>query len=447
MEIWRCTAHGISELLQKKAISAVEVATTYIEREDTCQAFLMRSKELALHQAEVIDKRRLAGDELHPLAGVPIAIKDNICTQGITTTCASKALEGFIPPYDATAVFHLKNAGQVILGKTNLDEFAMGSTGENSAYQKTDNPVAPGHVPGGSSSGSAAAVAGYLSPIALGSDTGGSVRLPAAYCGIVGLKPSYGAISRFGLISFASSLEQIGILAHNVDDITMQAKILYNRDCMDQTSIEVQKSNILKKLRIGIINTSPMVEYAVNALCNAGGERFDVKFNMQDYLLSIYYIISSAEAASNLARYDGIEYGFADRLGCEARRRIALGNYVLSANQIQNYYEKACKARRLVTSKFEECYENIDILISPTSTTCAPKLNELSQNPCRMYEGDHYTVLANLTGSPAISVPVGTNAEGLPVGVMLHAKRGYDWLLLHAAKILEEQIGGGKHDL
>lgn len=416
--ILKMRAADLAKALQQREISALEVCDTYCACADSPHAFLTKSSEYARQTARDVDARRMRGEALEPLAGVPIAVKDNICTARIRTTCASRTLEDFIPAYNATVIEKILAAGMPILGKTNMDEFAMGSTGEHSAFYPAENPFRPGCVPGGSSSGSAAAVAGRLAPLALGSDTGGSVRLPAAYCGLVGFKPSYGAVSRFGLIAFASSLDQIGILARDVTDAALLFSAISGRDARDMTSFS-PKDLSFSAPRIGIL--------AENESHIAGEP---VSLSLFDELLPVYYILSSAEAASNLARYDGIRYGRDSQFGEEVRRRIALGNFVLSAEHVGEYYDKAVRARTLILREVDALFSRFDILVLPTAAAAAPKLHEL-RKACDTYAFDAYTVLANLAYLPAISLPIGER------GVTLLARRGADLALLRAAKEVE----------
>ncbi len=408
-----------------------------------------------------------------PLGGMPIAVKDNICTADMPTTCASRILSGFKPNYDACAVERLRSAGAVIVGKTNMDEFGMGSTGENSAFGHTVNPHKDGYVAGGSSSGSAAAVAAGIVPAALGSDTGGSVRQPAAYCGVVGLKPSYGAVSRFGLVAFASSMDQIGVLAKDVESAARVARVIYGKDDRDQTSCEINISEddnfSVSGIKIGVCDTYNQaagsdvqagIKRVINALEKHGAKTVNVKFPMTEYLLPVYYILSSAEASSNLSRFDGIKYGLrvegcksVDEMiksarsrgfGDEVKRRILLGTFALSEGYYSQYYRKAELAREKLRRDCDTMFENgCDFFISPVCKTAAPKLGELTKKTSSMYESDYYTVAANLTGCPAISVPVGYNSEGLPVGVQIMARYGMDAKLISLARILESQIKGG----
>jgi len=406
-----------------------------------------------------------------PLSGMPIAIKDNICTYDMETTCASRMLEKFKPCYDAQVVELLRNAGAIIVGKTNMDEFGMGSTGENSYFGAVKNPINTEYVTGGSSSGSAAAVAAGLVPVAIGSDTGGSVRQPAAHCGVVGLKPSYGAVSRFGLIAFASSMDQIGILGQDVTKVRKIAEVIYGKDDKDMTSCEIDIKNLpqIDEFRVGVCeeyNKAAQpdilagVQRALSALSACGGQTVKMDIPMTEYVLSMYYILSSAEASSNLSRFDGIKYGFSatdcksvDELirlsrcqgfGDEVKRRILLGTFVLAEGYYDNYYLRAERARDNLKAEYNAIFsDKCDIIISPVTMSAAPKIGEFSSDPDRMHESDFYTVSANLAGLPAISIPVGLNCDGLPIGVQLMAGYGKDALLLTIAEKLEKALNGG----
>ncbi len=412
-----------------------------------------------------------------PLCGMPIAVKDNICTKGMRTTCASQMLESFVPCYDAYAIAALKKAGAVVLGKTNMDEFGMGSTGGNSFFGATVNPIDKKRIPGGSSSGSAVAVAAGIVPAALGTDTGGSVRQPAAYCGVVGLKPSYGAVSRAGLVAFASSLDQIGILADSVDTVWSVASEIYSYDCNDMTSRSINPGNgitegfSLNNIRIGVCEKYNSaadddilagISKAEEILKNAGAEIVDVQAPMTEQLLAMYYILSSAEASSNLSRFDGIKYGKCTKrfssvdeiitysryegFGDEVKRRILLGTFVLTQGYYEQYYARAEIGRRRLMRQYNALLKNeCDIFLSPVTLTTAPEIGCASKQKVRMYEGDYYTVAANLTGMPAISIPVGYSSDGLPVGVQMMSGYGKDELLLQVASLFEKEFkGGGK---
>jgi len=432
----------------------------------------------ALEAADAVDNRVAAGDDPGPLAGVPVAIKDNICTRGIPTTCGSRILEGWRPPYNATVVERLADAGAVLIGKTNMDEFAMGSSTENSAFGPTRNPLAPDRVPGGSSGGSAAAVAAGFAPVALGSDTGGSIRQPAALCGVVGVKPTYGLVSRYGLIAFASSLDQIGPFATTVADAALMLEVIGGHDPMDSTSIPAEAPSLLSVLDegvddlvVGVIeelsgegldgidaDVQARVAAAAEALSAAGAtvERTSVPSTV--YGLSDYYVIAPAEASSNLARYDGVRYGLrvdatstpemntATRtagFGDEVKRRIMLGTYALSAGYYDAYYLKAQKARTLIAADLSRAYERFDLLICPTAPTTAFPIGEKIADPMLMYLNDVCTIPSNLAGHPAISVPFGHGENGLPVGVQVLGPAMAEAAMFRAAAVLEMAASGG----
>ena len=419
--------------------------------------------------AAEIDRRVAAGDDPGPLAGVPVALKDNLCTRGIPTTCSSRILEGWTPPYDATVVTKLAAAGAVSIGKTNLDEFAMGSSTENSAFGATRNPHDPSRVPGGSSGGSAAAVAAGFAPLALGSDTGGSIRQPAALCGVVGMKPTYGRVSRYGLIAFASSLDQIGPFAATVADAALLYDVIAGHDRRDTTSIPEPLTPVsaslhegVDGLRIGVItelngdgiapDVAARVRAAGDAFEAAGAKVAEVSVPSTTYGVSAYYLIAPAEASSNLSRYDGVRYGLrvdaattgemmeASRtagFGPEVKRRIMLGTYALSAGYWDAYYGKALKVRTLMLRDFEAAYEQFDLLLSPTAPTTAFEIGAKTADPLSMYLSDVCTIPSNLVGQPAISVPFGTGDDGLPVGVQLLAPSLAEATMFRAAAVLE----------
>ena len=411
-------------------------------------------------------------DLSQPLGGIPIAVKDNICMQGEPTRCASKMLHNFVSPYDATAITKLKAAGAIPFGRANMDEFAMGSAGQNSAYGHTENPAAPGHVPGGSSSGSAAAVAGGMAIAALGSDTGGSIRQPASHCGIVGMKPTYGRISRYGLVAFASSLDQIGPLTQNVEDAALLLNTLCGHDAKDSTSSTHATEDFTAKLgqsiagvRIGLpkeylsSGNSPQVTAAINLavqkLTELGAEIVEVSLPHSEAVVAAYYIIACAEASSNLSRFDGIRYGYraentnglddlysrsrAEGFGAEVKRRIILGTYVLSSGFYDAYYAKAQKVRALVAQDFANAFDKVDFILGPVAPTAAPLLHDTNMSPLQVYLADIYTIPANLAGLPGISVP--TPQEGaLPVGIQLLGKHFAEADLLRVASALETAL-------
>jgi aspartyl-tRNA(Asn)/glutamyl-tRNA(Gln) amidotransferase subunit A len=453
-ELHTLTIHEASELLRQRKVSSVELTQAHLDRirkvEPKVKAFTLVTDELALQQAEAADRRLASGENLHPLTGIPLAIKDVICTKDITTTAGSRMLEHFKPPYDATVMQRLHKAGIVMLGKTNMDEFAMGSSTEHSAFFSTRNPWDIERTPGGSSGGSAAAVAAGMAMGAYGSDTGGSIRQPGSLCNLVGLKPTYGRVSRYGLIAFGSSLDQIGPFARNARDAATLLQIIAGHDTNDSTSspTPVQDYNAaltgsIKGMRIGIPDeywvegTQPgvisAVKQAIEHLRELGAELSPVSLPHTKYGVAAYYIIAPAEASSNLARYDGVKYGYAYRdttdmweamektraygFGAEVKRRIMLGTYALSAGYYDAYYNQAQKVRALIAQDFEKAFERFDALVSPTSPSVAFKLGEIS-DPYQMYLEDVFTIPANLAGICGVSIPAGFSA-GLPVGMQL----------------------------
>ncbi len=461
--------------LVTKQRSAVEIATEAIARveqlEPKLRSFLRTTPTQALAQAQLVDAKIAAGEEIPLLAGIPIALKDNMCTQGIETTCGSKILAGFVPPYESTVTQKLKDLGAVSLGKTNLDEFAMGSSTENSAYQVTANPWDLERVPGGSSGGSAAAVAGSECVVSLGSDTGGSIRQPAAFCGVVGLKPTYGLVSRFGLVAYASSLDQIGPFARTVEDAAILLEAIVGYDPKDSTSLQVETpkySQLLtpdlpKGLKIGIITetfgegldpqVAESVRQSIEHFRDLGAEVQEISCPRFRYGLPTYYVIAPSEASANLARYDGVKYGFradADNLmsmytqtraagfGAEVKRRIMLGTYALSAGYYDAYYLKAQKVRTLIKQDFEAAFGKVDILITPTTPTTAFKAGEKTADPLSMYLSDLMTIPVNLAGLPGISIPCGFDNKGMPIGLQLIGNVLREDLLLQAAHVYEQ---------
>ncbi|WP_017327041.1 Asp-tRNA(Asn)/Glu-tRNA(Gln) amidotransferase subunit GatA [Synechococcus sp. PCC 7336] len=459
--------------LQQGDRTAVDIAREYLERtqqlESKLKSFLTLTEEKALEQAAAVDDRLQAGEELSPLAGIPIAIKDNMCTKGIATTCASHILAGFIPPYESTVTQKLNAAGAVMVGKTNLDEFAMGSSTENSAMQLTANPWDLDCVPGGSSGGSAAAVSADQAVISLGSDTGGSIRQPASFCGVVGMKPTYGLVSRYGLVAFASSLDQIGPFARTVEDAALLLQAIAGRDPMDATSLDVEIPDYaaalkpeIAGLRIGVIkdlmgegceeDVKELVQRAIATYEELGAEIVEVECPTFKYGLSTYYIIAPSEASANLARYDGVKYGLreeADSLigmyaktrergfGAEVKRRIAIGTYALSAGYYDAYYLKAQKVRTLIKRDFEAAFAKADVLLSPTSPSVAFKAGAKVGDPLSMYLSDLMTIPVNLAGLPGLSLPCGFS-QGLPVGLQLIGKALGEMQLFQAAYAYEQ---------
>ena len=459
--------------------SATEVTRAALDtiekREPEINAFISVDADGALLQAEAVDDKRRRGQPVGTLAGIPVAVKDLICVRGSATTCGSRILDGYKPPYDATVIAHMRQADAVLLGKTNMDEFAMGSSNENSYFGPTRNPVNGEHVPGGSSGGSAAAVAAHETILALGSDTGGSVRQPAGYCGVVGLKPTYGRVSRYGLVAYASSLDQIGPVTKDVEDAALLLDAIAGRDARDATSAEIAKADYFEKLNAGVeglrIGIAPeyfgpgldpeirtAVETAAGHLETAGATLVsDISLPVAadpDYCIGAYYIVAMGEASANLARYDGVRYAFraedgvsdlqqmyrltrSEGFGEEVKRRIMLGTYVLSAGYYDAYYLKAQKVRTLIRQDFERAYERCDFLLSPVAPTTAFKLNEQVNDPLQMYLNDVYTVSVNLAGLPGISVPVATSAQGLPIGAQLLAPAFEEAGLLRVARALE----------
>ena len=465
------------DLIAKKA-SAVELTTQSLARVVTAdgrvKAFLTLMKDEALAQARAVDEKLAKGEPVGPLAGVPVAVKDNICVRGVKTTCGSKILAGYVAPYDATVVDRLRQADAVILGKTNLDEFAMGSSTENSAFFTTRNPWNLDLVPGGSSGGSAAAVAAGMAPLALGSDTGGSIRQPAALTGTVGFKPTYGRVSRYGLVAYGSSLDQIGPFARNVGDAALLAQVISGHDPMDATSVDQPPLQAVgnlerdpKGLRIGVPReyfgaglddeVRDAVEGAIAALEKKGAQRVEVSLPMTEYGIAAYYIVAPCEASSNLARYDGVHYGHrakeaADILsvfsksreegfGPEVTRRIILGTFALSTGYYDAYYNKALKVRRRIQQDFNRAFEQCDVLVGPTSPTAAFPVGAKADDPLAMYLCDVYTVSTNLAGLPGISIPCGFTASKLPIGLQIQGKAFDDLGVLRAARTFERELG------
>jgi aspartyl-tRNA(Asn)/glutamyl-tRNA(Gln) amidotransferase subunit A len=475
MELHELTIEEAHRLLKQKEISSVELTRAVLDRikkvEKNVDAFLMISEKSALQQAEVADEK-IAGGHCEPLTGIPLAIKDVICTRGVETTCGSKILQNFIPPYNATVIEKLERQGAVVLGKTNMDEFAMGSSTENSGFKITHNPWDMERVPGGSSGGSAAAVAADMCLGALGSDTGGSIRQPASYCSTVGLKPTYGRVSRYGLVAFASSLDQIGPLTKNVADCAVMLNAIAGYDFADSTSVPEDVpdyagalKNGLKGVRIGIPKeyaategidpeVSAAVEQAVRILEDLGAEKVAVSLPHTDYAVAAYYVIAPSEASSNLARYDGVKYGARDThqneliqmyrstrsngFGPEVQRRIIIGTYCLSAGYYDAYYGKASQIRSLIISDFNNAFKTCDLIASPVAPTPAFKIGEKVNDPLTMYLTDIFTLSANLAGIPGMSVPCGFSKNGLPIGLQLLGNHFNEEMLLKVAYNFEQ---------
>jgi aspartyl-tRNA(Asn)/glutamyl-tRNA(Gln) amidotransferase subunit A len=476
---------GIAEWrgkLQAGEVSARELTEAALARieavEPQVHAFLEVCGDRALADADRIDARRSAGEQLPPLAGIPVAIKDNLCTRGIRTTCSSRMLEHFVPPYESTVTERLWGAGAVLIGKTNLDEFAMGSSTETSAFGPSRNPWDPSRVPGGSSGGSAAAVASGESLVALGSDTGGSIRQPASFCGVVGLKPTYGRVSRWGLVAFASSLDQVGPFSTTVADAAEVLQVIAGEDRRDATCLRapvpdylVELNRPLAGLRVGMIREcfleqglAPEVKVSVMAaskvLENLGCELVEVSCPRFDDGIATYYVIAPSEASANLARYDGVKYGLrsagsasadnlakmtartrAEGFGDEVQRRILIGTYALSAGYVDAYYKQAQKVRTLIRRDFERAFEQVDVLLSPTSPTTAFRFGAHTEDPLAMYLADLLTIPANLAGLPAISLPCGFDGQGLPIGLQLIAGVLEEAKLLRVAHQFEQAAG------
>ena len=478
-KITHMTLTELYQALNDKALSSVEITSAYlqsIQKQDAdIGAYLTVTSELALEQAKASDLRRAKGETLSPFDGLPMALKDNICTKGIATTCASKMLENFIPPYDADVVERLKKAGAVLLGKLNMDEFAMGSTNENSAFKVCRNPRDLTRVPGGSSGGAAAAVAACEAPFTLGSDTGGSIRQPAAFCGVVGMKPTYGAVSRRGLVAFASSLDQIGPLTRTVADNALALSLIAGQDPGDSTSLQAPWSDPAEQLTQNIrgmnialprqffgqgisADVSTAIRTAADTFTALGAHIHEVDLPILDDALPAYYVLSSAEASSNLARFDGVKYGFraegytdleslyrqsrTQGFGKEVKRRIMLGCFVLSAGYYDAYYKKALRVRTLVRRQLDDILKNHSLILSPVAPTTAYPLGSKTADPMEMYLGDIYTVPVNIAGLPALSLPCGKASDGLPVGMQLIGP-AFSEPLLYCAGHAFEQIKGG----
>src|SRR5436853_842049 len=475
MELNLLTIDGARSAMQERKTTSMALVESFyarIQKEDSAiGAYLTLTRERALEQADRIDRLAAEGKPLPPLGGVPVGIKDVMCTRGVRTTAGSKILENFIPPYDSTAIARLEAAGAVILGKLNCDEFAMGSSNENSAWHPVRNPHDRTRVPGGSSGGSAAAVAADMAVATLGSDTGGSIRQPASFCGVVGLMPTYGRVSRYGLIAFASSLDRIGPLTKTVKDAATVLRTIAGRDPMDSTSAEVPVPDYVAELekpvhglKIGMAKeylgegldgeVRKAIEAAIQKLAKQGCEIIEVSLPHTKYAIPTYYIVATAEASSNLARFDGVRYGYRTKdsrtlsemyrrsrdqgFGAEVKRRIMLGTYALSAGYYDAYYLKAQRVRTLLTRDFEDAFKKVDAIVAPTSPTAAFKLGEKMDDPLAMYLADIYTVTANLAGIPGISIPCGETEEKLPIGMQIFGKHFDEATILRVANAYEK---------
>ena len=474
MKLYEKTAHELAKMLRAKEVTVPEIVTSVFEcieeNEQNINAYITLQKDEALARAEEVQKEFDSGKEMPAMAGIPIAIKDNICTKGVKTTCASKMLENFEPPYNATIIEKLNEQGAIIIGKTNLDEFAMGGSTENSAFKLTKNPHDLERVPGGSSGGSVAAVASNEAVVSLGSDTGGSIRQPSAFCGVVGLKPTYGTVSRFGIVAFASSFDQIGPIGKDVEDVAILFNAITGYDEKDSTSVNMEHPDYTKSLEKGIsglriglpkeffgegINeeVKSAILNKVEELKQQGAIVEEFSMPIIDKALSVYYIISSAEASSNLSRYDGVKYGYRSKnsekvedmyvntrneaFGPEVKRRIMLGTYVLSSGYYDAYYNKALKARTLVINEFNKAFEKYDVIVGPTAPTTAFKIGERVNDPLAMYLADICTVPVSIAGLPAVSVPVGKDSQKLPIGMQIIGKAFDESTILKVAYNVE----------
>jgi len=476
MSIHRLSLYELQKKFTAGEVTAREIVHAYFLRigqvEPKVKAFVSQIKESATVEAEALDQRLRSWRKTQPLTGMPLAVKDNLCTEGVPTTCSSRMLQNFVPPYDATVIAKLREQDYILLGKTNLDEFAMGSSTENSAFGPSRNPWNQQCVPGGSSGGSAAAVAADECVAALGSDTGGSIRQPAAFCGVVGLKPTYGRVSRYGLVAFASSLDQIGPITKDVRDAAFLLGAIAGHDPRDSTSADIPVPDYLKalakkdlrKLRIGvpreffIEGLDPEVERAVRAaieeLKNLGGEVKDIQLPRTDAAVAVYYVVATAEASSNLARFDGVKFGLRAKetkdlldlytrtrqegFGPEVKRRIMLGTYVLSAGYYEAYYGKAQAVRTLICQDFEEAFKEVDVIVTPATPTPAFRLGEKSEDPLQMYLSDIFTISVNLAGLPAIALPCGFSKAGLPIGMQMIGRAFEEETILRVAHAYEQ---------
>lgn len=480
-KITELTLCELKKLYEKKEVKPSEVVSSLLEKinsEDKKLHSYLFVNEKAIEEAKIVDEKIAKGEKLKELEGVPVAIKDNICTKNIPTTCASKILENFVPPYDATVIKKLKEEGAIIIGKTNMDEFAFGSSTENSAFGPTKNPFDKTRVPGGSSGGSASATGANLCFASLGSDTGGSIRQPASFCGVVGMKPTYGRVSRYGLIAFASSLDQIGPITKDVSDCALLLKIISGKDVMDSTSIDIPVANYpsflkddVKDIKVGIPE-----EYFVKGIDNEIKEKIENLFKEleemgvklekislphTEYGIAVYYIIATAEASSNLARFDGVKYGYrstnytdlvdmykrtrGEGFGEEVKRRIILGTYVLSAGYYDAYYLKGQKVRTLIKKDFENAFEKVDLILTPTTPELPFKLGEKKDDPLKMYLSDIFTVNVNLSGLPGMNIPAGFSSNGLPIGLQIIGPYFKEEKIIQFSYTIEKILKGKKN--
>jgi aspartyl-tRNA(Asn)/glutamyl-tRNA(Gln) amidotransferase subunit A len=475
MELYELTAHELLEKMKKREVSSEQIVRSVYNRitqvEDKLHSFVTLTEEEALLQARSVDEKVRKGEFQGRLAGIPVAVKDNICIRNVRTTCSSHILENFISPYEATVIKKLRDEGAVFIGKTNMDEFAMGSSTENSYFGITRNPWNLDYIPGGSSGGSATAVASDETILAIGSDTGGSIRQPAACCGIVGLKPTYGRVSRYGLVAFASSLDQIGPFGKDVGDAAILMNVLSGYDENDSTSVNLDVPDFTKSLvenvkgiKIGVpkeyfvkgldVEVERAVKEAIKILESLGAKTFEISLPHTEYGVAVYYLIASSEASANLARYDGVRYGYrspetedlleeyektrGEGFGAEVKRRIMLGTYALSRGYYDAYYLKAQKVRTLIKKDFDEAFKKVDAIVTPTTPTPAFKIGEKVDDPLQMYLSDIFTISANLAGIPGISLPCGFSKKGLPIGLQLLAKPFGEEVLLRIAYTYEK---------
>ena len=477
MNITELTVHELQEKLKNRELTVTQITEAYTDRikekEKDVQAFITELTEEGAKQAEEIQNRIDSGEKLGSLAGIPIGIKDIICTKGVKTTCASKMLENFVAPYDATVMEKINAEEMIDLGKLNMDEFAMGGSTEHSYFKKTKNPWNLSRVPGGSSGGSAAAVAANMVPWALGTDTGGSIRQPASFCGVVGLKPTYGLVSRYGVVAFASSLDQVGVFTKDVQDCAILLNVIAGHDEKDTTSVDLGPKDYtkalqknIKGLKIGVpkefygegINSEvkTSLESALEKYKEMGAEVEEISLDIAKYALATYYIIACAEASSNLGRYDGIRYTYrakdcknlkeiykksrSEGFGAEVKRRIILGTYVLSSGYYDAYYKKAQQVRTLVMNEFNKAFEKYDVIITPTSPTVAFKLGAKLDNPLEMYLSDICTVSVNIAGLPGMSIPCGVDSDGMPIGMQIIGKKFDEETIIKTAYVFEQEI-------